>query len=65
MRWQDDGGWGLPEGPAEEAGDKEPGQAWQLLQKIHHKIQDKLWAEQNRGVASMPHCSWRACRDIR
>lgn len=40
----------VPEAATEDAGDKEPRQAWQAFQKIHHKIQDKLQAEQKYTV---------------
>ena len=32
----------LPEGPAEEAGNEEPRQPWQVLQHVHHEVQHQL-----------------------
>lgn len=41
---------GVPEGAAEEAGNEESRQARNPSQEVHHKIEDKLQAEQSTAL---------------
>lgn len=41
----------VPEGAAEEAGNEEPGQAGQVPQEIHHKVQHELRAEHSAQLS--------------